>query len=336
MLPVLVHAGGSTMPVLATKPRLAIASIVVALSAMVPHVGSAATWADPSKILRVALPTDVLGFDPVAQYDVYTEAVVGEIFDALYVWDYLERPYRFVPSVALGMPEISSDGQTWTIRLKHGIFFADDPVFAGKRRELIAADFVYSWKRNADPRVRSPGAHLIEGKFVGLDAAVAKAKATGRFDYDADIPGLRAIDRYTLQIQLVEPDYTFLAALRETALRAVAREVVEKYSDESGRVMDHPVGTGPYRLKEWQRGRRVLLEANPGFREQRYPPAPATADDATKSMVVAMKDKRIPQIGVIDMEVVEESNPLLLMFNGGELDLIDVPASLSPMAAAAS
>lgn len=317
------------MPVLATKPRLAVASMLIALSAMTPHVGSAATWADPTKVLRVALPSDITGLDPATD-DGYSFAVEGEIFDALYVWDYLERPYRFVPSVALGMPAISSDGRTWMIRLRHGIFFADDPVFAGKRRELTAADFVYSWKRNVDPRVRSPSADLLAGKLVGLDAAVARAKATGRFDYDEDIAGLRAIDRYTLQIQLVEPDYTLLPNLSRIPLRAVAREVVEKYSDASGRVMDHPVGTGPYRLKEWQRGKQVLLEANPGFREEHFPAAPATANEATKSMAAAMKGKRIPQIGVVDIAVVEESNPRLLMFSGGELDLVDIPYDLAP------
>lgn len=318
------------MPVPTTKLRPALALILIALSAIVPHIGSAATWADPAKVLRVALPSDITGLDPAAAGDLYSTAVEREIFDALYIWDYLERPYRFVPSVALGMPEISSDGRTWTIRLKRGIFFADDPAFAGKRRELTAADFVYSWKRVVDPRVRSPQLQLLEGKLVGLDAAVAKAKATGHFDYDADIVGLRAIDRYTLQVQLVEPDYTLLTNLNRVPLRAVAREVVEKYSDASGRVMDHPVGTGPYRLKDWQRGRKVLLEANPGFREQHFPLAPATADATSKSIVAAMKDKRIPQIGVVDIEVVEESNPRLLMFSAGELDLIDVPVDLAP------
>ena len=318
------------MSALTKKLRPVLASILIALSAIAPEVGWAATWADPAKVLRIALPADITGLDPAAVGDAYSGQVVTEIFDALYHWDYLERPYRFVPSVAIALPDISPDGRTWTIRLKRGIFFADDPVFAGKRRELTAADFVYAWKRSVDPRVRSPTAFLLEGKLVGLDAAVARAKATGGFDYDADIAGLRAIDRYTIQIQLVEPDYTLLTSLDYPALMAVAREVIEKYSDASGRVMDHPVGSGPYRLKDWQRGRRIVLEANPGFRDEHFPPVPATADEATKTMAAPMKDKRVPQIGVVDVEVVEESNPRLLMFSGGELDLIDVPADLAP------
>ena len=304
----------SIVRILSAKLGYKFLAMLIALSAAVPHAGSAATWADSSKVLRVAFPSDMTGLDPAATQDLYSNGVQARIFDALYDWDYLERPYRFMPSVAAGMPEISSDGKTWTIRLRQGIFFADDPAFAKKKRELTAADFVYAWKRVADPRVRSPNADLLEGKLVGLDAAIAKAKATGSFDYDAEIAGLRAIDRHTLQIQLVEPDYTFLTQLNNTELSAVAREVIEKYADSGGRVMDHPVGTGPYRLKEWQRGRRVLLEANPGFRDERFPPAPATADAATKSMAAAMKGKRLPQIGVIDIAVVEETNPRLLMF----------------------
>ena len=106
--------------------------------------------------------------------------------------------------------------------------------------------------------------------------------------------------------------------------------MVEKYADAGGRVMDHPVGTGPYRLKTWERGRRVRLEANPSFRDERFPPAPANADAATRAMAAAMKDKRLPQIGMIDIAIVEESNPRMLMFSAGELDLLDVPADLAP------
>ena len=318
------------MSTVAARLRLDFVAMLIAICAMPPHPALAATWADPAKVVRVAFPSDITGIDPAATQDVYSYAVQNSIFDALYVWDYLERPYRLVPSIAAGMPAISADGHTWTIRIRPGVFFADDPAFNGRKRELTAADFVYSWKRLVDPRVSSPNSGLLEGKLVGLDAAIAKAKATGRFDYDAEIAGLRAIDRHTLQLELVDPDYTLLTTLFDSSLRAVAREVIEKYADASGRAMDHPVGTGPFRLKEWQRGRRVLLEANPGFRDEHFPVPAEGADPAVKSMAMAMKDKRLPQIGLVDIAIVEESNPRLLMFNAGELDLIDVPADLAP------
>jgi ABC-type transport system substrate-binding protein len=290
----------------------------------------AADWADPAKVLRIAFPIDVSGLDPAGTQETYASLIEQKIFDGLYEWDYLARPYKFVPSVATGMPDISADGRVWTIRIRQGIYFTDDPAFGSKKRELTAADFVYGWKRVVDPRVRSPNSDLLEHKLVGLDDAVAKANASGRFDYDADIKGLRAIDRYTLRLELIQPDYTFLEILDSAALRAVAREVIEKYADASGRAMHNPVGTGPYRLKEWQPGHRIVLEANPGFRDERFPSAPLNADAATRAVADAMKGKRLPQIGRIEISVVEETNPRFLMFGSGQIDMLDVPGDIAP------
>ena len=303
---------------------------IALLAASVASVAPQADGADPAKVLRIAFPIDVSGLDPAGTQETYASLVEQKIFDGLYVWDYLARPYKFVPSIATGMPEISPDGRVWTIRIRQGIYFADDPAFGGKKRELTAADFVYAWKRIVDPRVRSPNSDLLEGKIVGLDAAVAKAKTTGRFDYDAEVQGLRAVDRYSLRLELVQPDYTLFELLDSAALRAVAREVIEKYADASGRAMHNPVGTGPYRLKEWQPGHRIVLEANPGFREERFPPAPANADAAIKAVADSMKGKRIPQIGRIEIAIIEETNPRFLMFGSGQIDMLDVPGDIAP------
>jgi oligopeptide transport system substrate-binding protein len=307
-----------------------IRSLLAIIVASVAPKGFAADWADPAKVLKVAFPTDVSGLDPAGTQETYASVVEARIFDALYVWDYHARPYRFVPSIASGMPEISADGRIWTIHIRRGIYFADDPAFEGKKRELTAADFVYAWKRVVDPRVRSPNSDLLEHKLVGLDAAVAKAKSSGRFNYDAEIQGVHATDRYTLRVELVQPDYTFLELLDSPSLRAVAREAIDKYADESGRAMHHPVGSGPYRLKEWQPARRIILEANPGYREERFPAAPTNVDAATKAVADSMKGKRRPQIGRIEISIIEETNPRLLMFNAGELDMLDVPGDVAP------
>ena len=90
---------------------------------------------------------------------------------------------------------------TWTIRMKPGIYFADDPAFKGRRRELTAADYVYSLKRMLDPKMRAPSLWSLEA-VRRRRRVVAKAKKTGRFDYDAPIEGLQALDRYTLRIKL--------------------------------------------------------------------------------------------------------------------------------------
>jgi ABC-type transport system substrate-binding protein len=81
-----------------------------------------------------------------------------------------------VPSVAVALPEVSADGKTWTIKIRPGIYFADDPAFKGKKRELTAGDFVYAWKRILDPKMRSPALAVFEGKLSGIAAPIAAAK----------------------------------------------------------------------------------------------------------------------------------------------------------------
>jgi ABC-type transport system substrate-binding protein len=152
------------------------------------------------------------------------------------------------------MPRINDGGRTYTLKVKPGIFFADDPAFKGKKRELVAADYVFSIKRVFDPKVRSYWLYLFEKQLAGLDEVLAEARRTGLFDYERDIEGLQVLDRYTLRIRFREPNWIFAEWLTFDAFAAVAPEIVAAYKDESNRVMDRPVGTGPYRLKTWTRG----------------------------------------------------------------------------------
>jgi oligopeptide transport system substrate-binding protein len=283
--------------------------------------------ADPAKVLRVMFPIAETGFDPQATSDLYSGHVQRGIFEPLYAYDYLARPYRLVPLTAAALPEISPDGRTWTIRIKPGILFADDPAFKGRKRELTAHDFVYSWKRLLDPRMRSPYLWYLDGKLVGADKVLPKAKEAGKLDYDAEIEGLRALDKHTLQIRLVEPDYVLMGYMAHNAMSAVAREVVEAYGDASGWAMANPVGTGPFRLAEWRRGQKIVLEANPNYREESFPAAGEPGDAA---LIARMNGRRLPQVGRVEIAIIEESNPQLLAFNSGELDYANVPADLIP------
>jgi ABC-type transport system substrate-binding protein len=304
--------------------RLAAIAVATVVAAAPAH---AQPRADPAKVLRVMFPIAETGFDPQATSDLYSGHVQRAIFEPLFAYDYLARPYKLVPNTAAALPEISPDGRTWTIRLKPGILFADDPAFKGRKRELTAHDYVFAWKRLLDPRVRSPYLWYLDGKLVGAETVLAKAKEAGRLDYDAEIEGLRALDRHTLQVKLVEPDYVLMGYMAHAAMSAIAREVVEAYGDASGWVMANPVGTGPYRLAEWRRGQKIVLEANPNFRDERFPSEGEPGDAA---LIAKMKGKRLPQVGRIEVSIIEESNPQLLAFNSGELDYANVPGDLVP------
>ena len=288
----------------------------------------AATWADPGKTLRVMLPVAETGFDPQATSDLYSAHINRAMFETLFNYDYLARPYKLVPNTAAAMPEISAEGRVWTIKVKPGIHFADDPAFKGKPRELTAHDYVFAWKRLLDPKVRSPYLWYLNGKLVGAEAVLAKAKADGKLDYDADIPGLRALDRYTIRVELVDPDYVLMGYMSHVAMAAVAREAIDAYGDASTWAMANPVGTGPFRLKEWRRGQRIVLEANPGYREEYFPAAPANAAPEVRELAASMKDKRLPQVGRIEVSIIEESSPQLLAFDSNALDFANVPPDL--------
>jgi oligopeptide transport system substrate-binding protein len=289
-------------------------------------VAAPAHAADPNKVLHVAFPVAETGFDPQATSDLYSDTVQRAIFEAPYGFDYLARPYKRVPRTASAMPEITDGGRVWVIHIKPGLYFADDPAFKGKKRELTAADYVYSWKRLLDPRMRSPFAWYLQGKIVGADAVMDAARKTNRFDYDAPIPGLRALDRYTIRLELKEPDYILMGYLCSSPMAAVAREVVEAYGDASGWVMANPVGTGPYRLKSWRRGVQIVLEANPNFRIEKFPDKGDAGDDR---IIGEMKGKTLPQIGRIEISIIEESNPRLLAFDSNALDFVNVPSDLA-------
>jgi len=281
------------------------------------------------KVLRIPFLAAETSFDPVFVSDLYSNSVTMEIFEAPLTYDFLARPMKLKPQVAEAMPEVSADGLTYTIRLRKGVFYSDDPVFEGRKRELTAADFEFAIKRLVDPKSRSPNLWLIEDRIAGVREANERAKKDGKFDYKARIPGVEVVDRYTLRIRLEKPDYNFLYILAMPQLGGQAQEVVEKYGDDIGA---HPVGTGAYRLAEWRRASRIVLEKNPNFREVYYDAEPPADDPVAQRLAQEMQGKRIPQIDRVEIAILEESQPRWLAFLNKELDWTNTPLEFRNMA----
>jgi len=292
-------------------------------------IAVAASAADMSKTLRVAFLSAETGLDPQASYDVYSSDICRSIFDPLYTYDYFARPVKLVPNTAEALPLVTDGGRTYTIKIKRGIYFAADPAFKGKPRELTAEDYVYSIKRIIDPKVRSYWLYLLEKNLVGLDPVLAKARETGTLDYATNIEGLQALDDHTLRIRFNRPDYAFQWWLTTVQFAAVAREIVDAYKDDSNRVMDNPVGTGPYVLKERIRGQKVVLAANPTFRDILYPAPGPDAEPGDAAVAKGLAGKRLPLVGRVEINIIEESQPRLLSFDTGALEYVEVPASLA-------
>ncbi|MEP6942026.1 MAG: ABC transporter substrate-binding protein [Betaproteobacteria bacterium] len=296
-------------------------SMKAALAGFCLLLATGAFAADPAKVLRLA-SFDIETLDPQQIDDDPSSQVASAIFEGLYNWDYLASPAKLAPVGAAALPEITDDGTTWTMRLQPGILFTDDPAFNGKPRELTADDIVYSMKRVLDPTLKRGGSPSVTDIVIGARAVVdAAAKGGARFDYDRPIEGLRVLDRYTVQIRVSEPNYPIIEGFITTV--AVAREVV---AAAGGDIRTRTVGTGPYKLREWLHGSRVVLEANPGYRPVHFP---ESSDPRDAALVRSMQGVMLPQIGVIEISVIEEEVTRLLQFDRGKLDYVVLTAAVA-------
>ncbi|OGS21803.1 MAG: hypothetical protein A2252_06655 [Elusimicrobia bacterium RIFOXYA2_FULL_39_19] len=272
-------------------------------------------------IIRLPMQTDIKGFDPAYAEDLYSHTAMAQIYETLLQYAYLERPYKVEPLLADGMPEISKNGLTYTFKIKKGVIFQDDKCFPGsKGRELTADDFVYSFKRIADMNTRSTGWWVFDGRIEGLNEFREKTKDSPKTDYTIDVAGLKAVDKYTLRFKLTKPHPQFLYTLTMMYTAVVANEAVETYGQE---FLNHPVGTGPYKLTKWTRNSRIIFDKNPTFRQEFYPVTGETTDKTNGLLVDT--GKQIPFIDRIVYIVYLEEQPLWLNFLKGNIDRSGIP-----------
>ena len=302
--------------------RRALLQAAGALAAPVAGSALADSRSTPSaKVIRWSFPAAETGFDPAQVSDLYSNTVIPHIIEAPLEYDFLANPVKLKPRTAAAMPEVSADARVFTVRLRPGIYFQDDPLFKGQRREMVAADCVYQFKRCFDPRWKSPHyPALVKSKPLGLDDLRKRALASGKFDYDADVPGARVIDRYTFQVALAEPNPRFILNFQfANYFGAVAREVVESLSEAE--VMARPVGTGPFRLAQWRRASFIALERNPTFRDERYDASPAADDAEGQEILAKLHGRKLPLVDRVEISIINETQPQWLAFLNGQLDL---------------
>ncbi len=301
---------------------LATSLCLALLGVTAPSMAQKTASSAPEKVFRYAFPIAETGFDPAQLSDLYSRIITSNIFDGLYGYDYLARPAKIKPVLAEDLPQVSADFRTYTIKLRKGIYYADDPAFNGKKRELTAQDVVYTYKRLYDPANKSPSlSGMIDEKIIGLADLNKAAREAGKFDYNTEPEGLRAVDRYTVQFKLAEPRPRFLLTLADAGiLGIVAREVVEKYGDT---IMEHPVGTGPFMLSEWKRSSRITFVKNPNYRETYYEAEPAANDAQAQAIYKQMKGKRLPLVDKVIVSIIDEPQPRWLSFLNKEHDLME-------------
>ena len=308
-----------------TREKFLLMTLAVAVLVFAGCGGKESAKEPNEMVLHVALGTKIKTLDPLSMRSVYSAAVSGQFFETLYQHHFLKRPYELVPLLAEEIPEISRDMLIYTIRIKKGVCFQDDKCFPdGKGRELKGGDFVYAIKRIANIKNISENWSLFDNRIVGLDEFREYTKgceSADDVDYSREVEGLRTPDDYTLIIKLKKPWPQMIGtALADRVTAPIAKEAVDYYGKD---IVAHPIGTGPYKLKTWQRGSYIELVRNESFRGEPYPsegePGDAEAgylDDAGKTM---------PFIDRIIWTIIEEHQPAWFLFLQGKLDAGVIP-----------
>jgi len=290
----------------------------------------------PIKVLRAPMSTDgPKSLDPVRSSSVYDHHCGCNIYETLVQYKYLVRPPTLEPLLLAEMPERSKDGLVFRFKLKSGVPFQDDPCFpGGKGRELKSADVFYSWKRMADDGNLPKSWWLLENTIKGFDQyrkeQNAAAESGGVFDYDAPVEGMRIINDYEFEVELVEPVQRFMYVLAMYQLAIVPREAVETYGRRFGR---HPVGTGPFLLREevdWQPGMSMVLNRNSNYHACYYPQEHMPED--VKEGLTKDAGKKLPIVDRVEITFYVQDQPRWLEFRSGGLDYTTVPAEYFPSA----
>lgn len=291
---------------------------VLASSALIVSCTRSKDGADNT--VYASFSANVKGLDPIYANDVYSNEVVSHIYEGLYAYHYLKRPLQVEPRLAEALPQVSADGLVHTIKLRKGIRFADNPAFPeGKGREVKAKDFIYSWKRLADPSNQSDGFWIFDGKIKGLNEwrkSMEKKEAT----YDTEIEGLSAPDDYTIVIKLTRPFFQLQYVLTMGYSMVVPREVVEKHGKE---FLNYPVGTGPFMVSEWVRNNKITLVKNPNWGGQTYPTEGEPGDK--EKGLLADAGKPLPFVDKVVFNEIIEDQPRWLNFIKGNLDFTGIP-----------
>lgn len=270
--------------------------------------------------IQLPLKMNLSSLDPAQSANEATNEVGPNINETLLQYHYLKRPLTVEPLLADGMPTVSKDGLVHTFKIKKDVKFHDNPAFKdGKGRELVADDFIYAWKRLADPKSKSEGWWIFDGRIKGLNEWREKL-IKGEATYDTPVEGLQATDPHTLVITLNKPYYQLYYVLTMIYSSPVPKEAIEKYGAE---FLNHPVGTGPYQFVNWIRGNKVVLKKNPNYRNETYP---SEGDPGDKEAGL-LKDagKPLPFADELVFHEVPEDQPRWLNMMRGNYDISEIP-----------
>lgn len=272
------------------------------------------------KTLSLALTSELSTFDPAISYDNVSGSVLYNIFEQLYEYHYLNRPYELRPLLADGMPIIENNGKKYTIKIKKNIQYHAHPAFKGKPRFVIASDFILAFKRLAFAPLNSTGWFTVDGMIEGINDFRKSVGNNHDKMLTTPIAGISAPDDSTLVINITSPSPQFIYRLALSFLSPIPEEVLAFEKEKFGL---HPVGTGPFFVAEQEKNKDILLKRFLPYREVSYP----SEGDRMANIRGLLKDagEKIPFIDQLHFKVVPDNKIRWEKFLNHELDLIALP-----------
>jgi len=242
-----------------------------------------------------------LGSEPISIEPLNTQESEGanvehQIFQGLEILKLQpDGTTQAVPDLADGPPQVNSNATVFTFKIKQGVMFGP-PV----NREVTAQDFVDSWNYVANAKNQSATVYIL-APILGIDANTGYAGKNG-------LTGVKALDKYTLQITLTYPFADFPATLVHPITQAFPVDYVNKIGRKA--FFDKPVGTGPYMVQDWTHNQSITLVKNPSYWN-----TSGSGDSATPG-----------NVDTINMPIYTDNSTEWLAFQKGTLDYSSVPS----------
>lgn len=225
----------------------------------------------------------VTGLDPHKTGSIPVWGVQAPIYENLVRYVITEDgSAKYEPGVAKSW-SVSDDGLVWTFKLRDDAKWSDGSV-------VTAHDFVYSWQRVFDPEVGSDYEWMVDSMIKG-------GGNFNRGEGTREEVGVRAIDDFTLEIELNMKVSYFLQIASFPTYKPVKQSFVEQYGDEYGSSVEKTLGNGPYMVSEWNEGVDLVYVPNPHY-----------------------WDKDNIYLTKITRKIVQEQNPRAQALMAGEID----------------
>ncbi len=268
--------------------------------------------------IEISLAGEISSLDPAICYDAICNFAVAQIYESLYEFEYLKRPYSMRPLLAEGQPQISQDHLTYTFKIKKGIKYHDSNLLP-KGREVKAQDFINQIKRLAFMGTNSRGLWLFDGKIKGLKEWRNKVQTDLNLFFSESIEGLSAPDDQTIVIHLNYPFPQLLYAMTMNFTSPIPEEAIKAAKNDFS---SQAIGTGPYFITSYNSSQGIDLKKNESYTSSVYP----SEGDRWSRENGLLKDAgaKLPFMDKVRIVVIKEAQTDWLNFLKKKIDIINL------------